>query len=41
VVLDKPTIAGNVGAIIRTAIALGAGGIVLLNSAGDCYDRRL
>ncbi|RIH87743.1 23S rRNA (adenosine(1067)-2'-O)-methyltransferase [Calidithermus terrae] len=42
VVLDGLGIAGNVGAIVRTAAALGAGAVVLLNSeAADVYDRRL
>lgn len=41
VVLDRPTIAGNAGAIIRTAAALNAGSIVMLDAAFDTFDRRL
>ena len=41
VVLDAPSISGNVGAIVRTAVAFGAGGIVLLDAEVDVYDRRL
>lgn len=42
VVLEDVTIAGNVGAMIRTALALGIGGMVLLNSDSmEIYDRRL
>jgi len=42
VVLDDVSISGNIGAIIRTSLALGAGGLVLLNAqAMDIYDRRL
>ncbi len=42
VVLEDVAIAGNVGAMIRTSLALGIGGMVLLNSDPmDLYDRRL
>lgn len=42
VVLEDLSISGNVGAILRTSLALGAGGVVLLDaSAVDLYDRRL
>jgi len=42
VVLEDVGILGNVGAIIRTSLALGVGGIVLLNTEPvDIYDRRL
>jgi tRNA G18 (ribose-2'-O)-methylase SpoU len=42
VALEDLTISGNIGAIIRTSLAFGAGGIVLLNANPvDLYDRRL
>jgi tRNA G18 (ribose-2'-O)-methylase SpoU len=42
VVLEDVSISGNIGAIIRTSLALGIGGIVLLNKDPvDIYDRRL
>ena len=42
VVLEDLTISGNIGAIIRTALAFGVGGIVLLNANPVVlYDRRL
>jgi tRNA G18 (ribose-2'-O)-methylase SpoU len=42
VVLDGLGIAGNIGAIIRTCVAFGVGGVVLLNADSlDIYDRRL
>lgn len=42
IVLDRVSISGNVGAIIRTSLAMGAGGMVLLDGdAVDIYDRRL
>ena len=42
VVLADVSISGNIGAIIRTSLALGVGGIVLLNAEPvDIYDRRL
>jgi TrmH family RNA methyltransferase len=42
VALEDLTISGNIGAIIRTSLAFGAGGIVLLNTNPvDIYDRRL
>jgi len=42
VVLEDVGIAGNVGAIIRTALALGASGLVLIDyDPVDIYDRRL
>jgi len=42
VVLEDVGISGNIGAIIRTALAFGAGGVVLLNKDPvDIYDRRL
>lgn len=42
VVLEDVAISGNVGAMVRTALALGIGGMVLLNSDPvDIYDRRL
>ena len=41
VALEDLTISGNIGAIIRTSLAFGAGGIVLLNADPvDIYDRR-
>lgn len=42
VVLDKLSISGNIGAVIRTAVALDAGGIVLLDADPvDIFDRRV
>jgi TrmH family RNA methyltransferase len=42
VVLDGISIAGNIGAIVRTAVALAAGGIALVNTrAADPFDRRV
>jgi TrmH family RNA methyltransferase len=42
VVLEDLSISGNIGNIIRTSLALGVGGIVLLNADPlDIYDRRL
>jgi 23S rRNA (adenosine1067-2'-O)-methyltransferase len=42
VVLEDLGISGNIGNIIRTSLALGVGGIVLLNMDPlDIYDRRL
>ena len=42
VALEDLTISGNIGSIIRTSLALGVGGIVLLNAAPvDSYDRRI
>ncbi len=42
VVLEDLSISGNIGNIIRTSIALGVGGIILLNMESlDIYDRRL
>ena len=42
VALEDLTISGNIGAIIRTSLAFGAGAIVLLNADPvDIYDRRL
>ncbi len=42
VVLGDVNISGNIGAIIRTSLALGAGGIVLLDTDPvEIYDRRL
>ena len=42
VVLDHLTISGNIGAIIRTSMALSAGAIVLLGTEQvDSYDRRV
>jgi TrmH family RNA methyltransferase len=42
VALEDLTISGNIGAIIRTSLAFGAGAIVLLNvDPVDIYDRRL
>ncbi|HET6822153.1 MAG TPA: TrmH family RNA methyltransferase [Anaerolineales bacterium] len=42
VALEDLTISGNIGAIIRTSLAFGAGAIVLLNAqSADIYDRRL
>lgn len=42
VVLEDVSISGNIGAIVRTSLALGIGGIVLLNmESADIYDRRL
>lgn len=42
VVLEDLSISGNIGNITRTSLALGVGGIVLLNmDSVDLYDRRL
>jgi TrmH family RNA methyltransferase len=42
VILEDVSISGNIGAIIRTSLALGVGGVVLLNADPvDIYDRRL
>ena len=41
VVLENLGISGNIGAIVRTAVAFDVGGIVLLDSGMDMYDRRL
>ncbi len=42
VALEDLTISGNIGAIIRSSLAFGIGGIVLLNAHPvDIYDRRL
>lgn len=42
VVLEDVSISGNIGNIIRTSLALGVGGILLLNMDPlDIYDRRL
>jgi TrmH family RNA methyltransferase len=42
VALEDLTISGNIGAIIRTSLAFGVSGIVLLNAhPADIYDRRL
>ena len=42
VALEDLSISGNIGAIIRTSVAFGVGGIVVLNAEpGDIYDRRL
>jgi tRNA G18 (ribose-2'-O)-methylase SpoU len=42
VALEDLTISGNIGAIVRTSLAFGVGGIVLLNADPvDVYDRRI
>ena len=42
VVLEDVSISGNIGAITRTSLALGVGGMVLLNTEHvDIFDRRL
>jgi 23S rRNA (adenosine1067-2'-O)-methyltransferase len=42
VALEDLTISGNIGAIIRTSLAFGIGGIILLNAEPvDIYDRRM
>ena len=42
VALEDLSISGNIGAIVRTSLAFGVGGIVLLNAEPiDIYDRRL
>lgn len=41
VVLDQLALAGNAGAIIRTAAAMGVGGVVLVGEDHDLGDRRL
>ena len=42
VVLEDVSISGNIGNIIRTSLALGVGGLILLNMDPlDIYDRRL
>jgi TrmH family RNA methyltransferase len=40
VVLDRPANPGNIGSIIRSADAFGAGGIVITGHAADPYDPR-
>ena len=42
VILEDVSISGNIGAITRTSLALGVGGMILLNTEHvDIYDRRL
>jgi 23S rRNA (adenosine1067-2'-O)-methyltransferase len=42
VALEDLTISGNIGAIVRTSLAFGVGGVVLLNAEpADIYDRRM
>lgn len=41
VVLDHLGVSGNIGAIIRTAVAFGMGGVVLTGMDTGVYDRRL
>lgn len=42
VALEDLTISGNIGAIVRTSVAFGISGIVLLNAESvDIYDRRI
>lgn len=41
VVVDNVSISGNLGAIIRTSLALGAGGLALVEGQLDFYDRRV
>lgn len=41
IVLDKLHITGNIGAIVRTSFALGAGAVVLIEDNLNIYDRRL
>lgn len=38
VVLDRPTSPGNIGTVIRSADALGAGGVIVTGHAADVYD---
>src|SRR5204862_5928572 len=38
VVLDRPASPGNLGSVIRSADALGAGGVVVAGHAADPYD---
>lgn len=38
VVFDRPTNPGNVGTVIRSADALGAGGVIVTGHAADIYD---
>jgi 23S rRNA (uridine2479-2'-O)-methyltransferase len=40
VVLDRPASPGNIGSIIRSADAFGAGGVVVTGHAADIYDPR-
>jgi len=40
VVLDRPASPGNIGSIIRSADALGAGGVIVTGHAADVYDPR-
>lgn len=40
VVLDRPALPGNVGAVIRSADALGASGVLVTGHAADIYDPR-
>jgi TrmH family RNA methyltransferase len=40
VVLDRPANPGNVGSIIRSADAFGAGGVIIAGHAADPYDPR-
>lgn len=40
VVLDRPVSPGNVGSVIRSADAFGAGGVIVTGHAADVYDPR-
>jgi TrmH family RNA methyltransferase len=40
VVLDRPASPGNIGSIIRSADAFGAGGVIVTGHAADVYDPR-
>ena len=40
VVFDRPTSPGNIGTLIRSADAFGAGGVIVAGHAADVYDPR-
>jgi TrmH family RNA methyltransferase len=40
VLFDRPTSPGNIGAIIRSADAFGAGGVIVTGHAADVYDTK-
>ena len=40
VLLDRPASPGNIGSIVRSADALGAGGVIVAGHAADVYDPR-
>lgn len=38
VVFDPPTSPGNIGTLVRSADAFGAGGVIVTGHAADVYD---